>query len=829
MRMKYFFTPLILLSCSQIFAQDHFPDGFSKEVAYDQFDGPGGYLPTDSTIAAVWEIQGKLFIIKDEIVPDSPVIDITEEVAFWGDLGLVGAALDPHFLQNGYVYLLYNVDRHYYKYFGTAQYDPNATETYGPTMGRLTRYTVNTNDFESLVPNSRHILLGDSVGNGIAVCTASHGVGIIKFGEDGSLLLTAGDGNTWVGTAAGTGYNGTGPIPDFGYDSLAYADGLITSKEFLGAYRAQYLDGLNGKLLRINPETGEGMPNNPFYRNDAPNSPRSKIWALGMRNPYRMTIKPETGYGDLSDGFPGIVYVSDVGDWVWEEINVVREGGLNFGWPMFQGPVVHPFYNDAPTQNTNAPNPLAGNIGCEKPYFNYQNTVVQANQFHDYNYPNPCNPAVSIPDSIQTFIHEQPALAYGNAANVDNPYAIIPAWDSQGNATYMKVTDPNSPVEGINFSGYSGSGGAFLEGEHIPHEYQGWYVQADYSGWLNAFYFDSNNDLQRIENWSENLGGPVHVIQSPNDGCIYVTSIFPPKIYRICYGGNQKPFIVVTPDLVYGNSPQNVHFDASASYDPEGGSLDFYWDFGDGSTGTGGIIDHSYTAPDNNVATYTATLTVTDSAAAFRSIAIPVSLNNTPPQVNITGITEGQLYAIDSATSMWLSAEVDDAEQSADEMNYHWQLYLHHNQHYHNLEAWEGNNIDMQVVPTGCSEHESYWYEIKVTVTDPGGLTDSDSRNIYPNCDGTPSPGIKIDQPFLILPNPAENYIDLYSQVSLGSEVQYYIYGSDGKIDSHNMVGYLDDKQNFRINISALSSGVYVLKFNVKGEWYQERFVKINY
>lgn len=162
---------------------------------------------------------------------------------------------------------------------------------------------------------------------------------------------------------------------------------------------------------------------------------------MGMRNPYRMTIKPGTGYGDMSDGFPGVAYVSDVGDWVWEEINVVREGGLNFGWPMYQGPVVHSFYYAASTQNSNAPNPLAGNSGCQNPYFDYQNTVVQANQFHDYSFPNPCNPNQTIPDSIHTFIHEQPALAYANAANIDNPYAIIPAWDSEGNASYMKVTD----------------------------------------------------------------------------------------------------------------------------------------------------------------------------------------------------------------------------------------------------------------------------------------------------------------------------------------------------------------------------------------------------
>lgn len=824
--MKYTISTILILITLTSLAQDHFPEGFVEEIAYEEFQVPGGYLPTDSSIAAVWEIPGKLWIIKDGVIGDQPVIDITEEVAFWGDLGMVGAALDPNFLENGYVYLLYAVDRHYYKYFGTPQYDPAASEAYTASMGRLTRYTLDTETFQSVEPNSRLILLGAEIGTGIPICTASHGVGALQFGEDGSLLVTVGDGNTWVGNDQGTGYNGEGPIPTFGYDSIAFADGIISEREFLGGYRSQFLDGLNGKILRINPQTGAGIPNNPFYQEDNPNSPRSKTWALGFRNPYRMTLRPGTGYGTMEDGFPGILYVSDVGDWVWEEINVVHESGLNFGWPMFQGPAVHDFYYNSITQNSNAPNPLAGNPGCEIPFFNYQTTVIEANQFHEYSFPNPCDPDVFINDTIKTFVHERPALSYAHPSNTANPYAVIPAWDENGNASFMPVTDTESGVDGFNFKGISGSGGTFLTGNKIPHEYQGWYIQADYSGWLNAFYFDSNNDLQRIENWSESIGSPIHVTHSKHDGCIYLTSISPSNIHRICFGGNLKPVIEVTPSLVYGPTPQNVSFDASQSYDPEGGPLSFEWDFGDGNSASGPQVTHTFIAANDQVQTFTTTLTVSDTGNAQSMVEIPVSLNNTPPTVNITSITEGELYYSTRPTEFELVATVIDSEHSASQMQYHWQIYLHHNTHFHKLKTYEGNNQNIEVFPTGCVNEETYWYRIEVVVTDPGGLTASDSRFIYPDCDRTLTEPSEQIENFLLKPNPAVDRIELRSLIELGESVEYFIYSPTGKRIRHFTQSIPNHRRYFRIDISSLNQGVYILKFKVKDSWHQEKFVK---
>ncbi len=112
----------------------------------------------------------------------------------------------------------------------------------------------------------------------------------------------------------------------FGPDGALYVsdgDGIVNSK---GNSRALNPDSLNGKILRINPITGEGYPDNPFFDGD-PNSNRSKVFAMGMRNPFRFTVDPRDGQ----------VIVGDVGNNNWEEIN--RGGpGSNFGWPCYEGP-----------------------------------------------------------------------------------------------------------------------------------------------------------------------------------------------------------------------------------------------------------------------------------------------------------------------------------------------------------------------------------------------------------------------------------------------------------------------------------------------------------
>ena len=151
--------------------------------------------------------------------------------------------------------------------------------------------------------NSRVVLLGETKETGVPLLHESHSTGSLMFGSDGTLMATLGDGasynNVDVGSDGGT------------YYAQALVDGIIRPAENVGAMRSQLLDCFNGKLLRMDPNTGDGVPSNPWYDPGAPRAPRSRVWALGLRNPYRATFKPGSGSTNPADADPGTVYIGD--------------------------------------------------------------------------------------------------------------------------------------------------------------------------------------------------------------------------------------------------------------------------------------------------------------------------------------------------------------------------------------------------------------------------------------------------------------------------------------------------------------------------------------
>src|SRR5262249_28589160 len=86
--------------------------------------------------------------------------------------------------------------------------------------------------------------------------------------------------------------------------------------------RAQDLTSDLGKILRLDPMTGAGAADNPYPAN-------RKVWALGLRNPWRFSFDTN---GDL--------YVGDVGQSTVEELDVVPRAlqrGANYGWSVYEG------------------------------------------------------------------------------------------------------------------------------------------------------------------------------------------------------------------------------------------------------------------------------------------------------------------------------------------------------------------------------------------------------------------------------------------------------------------------------------------------------------
>jgi len=727
---KILYTLLFLSFFCAAFAQ--LPDDFYDELVSEGWSQPTGFLFDETGRTYLWEKNGRVWIVDEDgnKLPD-PLIDISEEVMNWRDHGLLGFVLDPGYLVNGYFYLYYAVDHHYLMDFGTAEYSPDSTHILQPSIGRVTRYTADpSTNFTTTLPGSRHVLLGESKNTGILLLHESHGIGCLLFATDGTLLVSSGDGNTYEGLFD------TGGPDNGSYTEQALAEGIMTPDLDVGSYRSQYLGSLNGKILRIDPLTGDGIPSNPFYKATDPRAAQSRVWAMGFRNLFRMALKPETGSHNPEDGNPGVIIAGDVGGSQWEELNIVTEGGQNFGWPLEEGYSGNWYYwnNPAPLNYLEV-NPLFGSSNCDQEFLDFKQLFSRISADEVYFFGNPCNGNEDISAYTNTFVGRPPAVAWSNA--LWNPPARSVGLGFDGNTPVgIELTDPASTIEGEIFEGFSSITGAFYEGDSYPEKYRGRLFSVDFSGWIKTFVLDDNFKVIKVEHFREEADAKFLQLQfHPVDDCIYYIDYQQtPQLRKICYGGNPPPVAVIETDTIYGVSPLTVQFDASSSFDPaEQWIKSYHWDFGDGSESNNEVTTHTFTAANGAPTAFTVVLTVTDSLDLSASAEKVISLNNTPPQVEITSFNDGDFYPISGSTILPLIANVVDAEHSNDELIYEWQTFLNHNTHYHAEAIDNAQSTHVLVTPVGCAG-ELFWYTVELKVTDPAGLSTKVRQEIFPYC-----------------------------------------------------------------------------------------------
>ncbi len=254
----------------------------------------------------------------------STLLDISAKVNSDADRGLLDIELHPDLANNPYLYAYYVVDPPDAGASGNAGRDG-----LGNRYAHLVRYTLNLDGpTPTIVAGSEKIMLGaggrslaDISGGGqldytdpvhrnarasdvdangnykqdyIKVDSRSHAGGAIEFGPDGALYVATGD---------GTSYN--------------YADPRTVS--------VQNVNSLSGKILRIDPMTGQGLADNPYATAGNLDANASKVWQMGLRNPYTMAFSQD-----------GKLMISETGWYSWEEINSGGKGA-NFGWPYFEG------------------------------------------------------------------------------------------------------------------------------------------------------------------------------------------------------------------------------------------------------------------------------------------------------------------------------------------------------------------------------------------------------------------------------------------------------------------------------------------------------------
>lgn len=545
---------------------DPLPPGFVDEPVTSTPAQTTGFLVRAENDIVVWLKEGKVLRWFDGSFSPTPLVDISEEVGNWSDHGLHGFAFDPDYATNGFVYLYYVVDRYHLDNYGTPGYDPGASSIFQETIARIARYQVfDPGDPATTVdPSTRTILVGEDPASGIPICALSHGIGHLAFGHDGSLLFSCGDSTI-------------GPL----FQAQCLSSGLIRLEEDVAEFRSQLVDSANGKILRIDPLTGDGYPDNPFYDALAPRSWRSRVWALGFRNPYRFAVGAEHAGPEHDDG-PGMLFVGDVGEMDWEEIDVVDAGGENFGWPFYEGFETSDGAFAADTRNRDAPNPLGPAPGCPT-FFRFEDLLVEDSLLPP-SFPNPCDPGQQIPPTVPVFSHARPLVAWGHR---DHSFEQIPTrvgdYDGAGNAIVFGIDEPGSPVSGLPFVGNAAIGGTWFGGIAFPAPFRDVYFHADYGErWIRAFEVDDAGQLEAVHDFASNIAPITLLTTDPDEMALYYLSYYdPPSIRRITYGGNTPPVAYLSASAYFGPAPLRVEFSAAGSTDPESASLDVSWDFGE--------------------------------------------------------------------------------------------------------------------------------------------------------------------------------------------------------------------------------------------------------
>jgi glucose/arabinose dehydrogenase len=258
------------------------PTGYEWGLVVDGLTNPIGLENAMDGSGRLFAIEqpGLTRIIQNSSLLPAPFLDIRSRVgSSSSEQGLLGLAFHPRYAENGYFFV-------------------NYTDKSGNTV--IARYRVSA-DPALADPTTEVRLLQ------VQQPYANHNGGDMAFGPDGYLYISLGDG-------------GSGGDP---------------------RNNGQSVDSLLGKLLRI--EVGEAdsysIPaENPF----ADGSGRPKIWAYGLRNPWRISF----------DRLTGDLYIADVGQNSWEEVNFQpagASGGENYGWNIMEG--FHCFQSSACDQS----------------------------------------------------------------------------------------------------------------------------------------------------------------------------------------------------------------------------------------------------------------------------------------------------------------------------------------------------------------------------------------------------------------------------------------------------------------------------------------------
>ncbi|WP_339735725.1 PQQ-dependent sugar dehydrogenase [uncultured Gimesia sp.] len=232
--------------------------------------------------------KGKIYAVpntpEDEDLEEGKLfLDISDRVVYsdkQNEEGLLGFAFHPNYKQNGEFFI----------YYSTGDKPQNTSV--------ISRFRVSKDNPNKALADSEEVLMR------VKQPAWNHGGGTVVFGPDGKLYIAFGDGGG-------------------GNNVFKNGQNLTTVLATVCRIDVDHKDpGLNYAIPK----------DNPFVEGKSVEikTARKEIWAYGLRNPWRIAFDSKTG----------LLWAGDVGQGLWEEIDIIVKGG-NYGWSVREGK--HPF------------------------------------------------------------------------------------------------------------------------------------------------------------------------------------------------------------------------------------------------------------------------------------------------------------------------------------------------------------------------------------------------------------------------------------------------------------------------------------------------------
>jgi cytochrome c len=407
-------------------------------------------------------------------------------------------------------------------------------------------------------------------------------------------------GGLWFDQASGDLLIGTGdntpPIPELPVDLSV--DGPLRDS-FRSSANSR---DLRGKILRIHPDGKGGytIPVGNLFPDGKHGRP--EIYAMGVRNGFRMSLDPVSKRVIWGDVGPNIAPEIQVGPHGYDEVNITGRPG-NFGWPMFTGPNESYRHFDFATRKAGEPFDALRPVN-ESP----RNTGIR-----------------ELPPAV-------PAALYYPSG----PSEKFPVLGSGGRSAMA------GPV--FHFRDGSSTGlTAHFEGALFIHDWM--------RNWIQAVRLDTSGAVTAVEPFAAHLtfrkpidlkfgpGQELYVIEYGDKWGGNTDGMLTRVVYR---RGNRPPLAVAEISTKAGKEPLEVKADASRSTDPDGDELRYEWSFGTPvqATVNTALASHVFTAR----GVHPIRLTITDAQGASDTFDSTVTVGNSPPQVTIHQPAKGGFF-----------------------------------------------------------------------------------------------------------------------------------------------------------------------------------------